>query len=120
VVTASEGVQKGSNDTSSECDPFLAPTYESEDSVDDVEVDEQGCFTVPSDVRLSPLDENMPLTTTPPASPGGLNLEYWEVNNLLAMGRAFGRHADVDDTTAKSFNGVLCKLVSWWILICPN
>ncbi|KAF9612504.1 hypothetical protein IFM89_000426 [Coptis chinensis] len=105
---------------------------------------------MPTDVRLSPvnvwlLDENMPLTTTLPASHGGFgnkalrslrlnqwspeysgdkqfqnhalvwvrfpghSLEYWEVKNLLAMGRAFGRPTHVDDTTAKSFNGVLCN-----------
>ncbi|KAF9625828.1 hypothetical protein IFM89_027338 [Coptis chinensis] len=48
------GVQEGSNDKSSESDPFLAPTYESEDSADDIEVNQQ--------------DENMPLATTLPAS----------------------------------------------------
>ncbi|KAF9626763.1 hypothetical protein IFM89_039043 [Coptis chinensis] len=35
------GVQEGSNDKSSESDPFLAPTYESEDSADDIEVNQQ-------------------------------------------------------------------------------
>ncbi|KAF9622439.1 hypothetical protein IFM89_031242 [Coptis chinensis] len=37
----------------------------------------------------------------------GLNLEYWEVKNLLAMERAFERPTHGDDTTSKSFNGVL-------------
>ncbi|KAF9610625.1 hypothetical protein IFM89_023700 [Coptis chinensis] len=31
----------------------------------------------------------------------GLSLEYWEVKNLLAMGRALGRPIHVDETTAK-------------------
>ncbi|KAF9588552.1 hypothetical protein IFM89_013046 [Coptis chinensis] len=63
---------EGSNDMSSESDPFLAPTYESEDSIDDVEVNEQGEWinvviepvNVPSPVNVPLLDENMPLTTT--------------------------------------------------------
>ncbi|KAF9612374.1 hypothetical protein IFM89_039201 [Coptis chinensis] len=66
------GVQEGSNDMSSESDPFLAPTYESEDSADDKEVNEQGerinIVNEPVNVRL--LNENMPLTTTLPASRG--------------------------------------------------
>ncbi|KAF9591986.1 hypothetical protein IFM89_011118, partial [Coptis chinensis] len=39
---SANGVQEGSNDMSSEYDPFLAPTYESEDNADDIEVNEQG------------------------------------------------------------------------------
>ncbi|KAF5194594.1 zinc ion binding / nucleic acid binding protein [Thalictrum thalictroides] len=31
----------------------------------------------------------------------GLSLEYWEVKNLLAMGKALGRPLHVDETTAK-------------------
>ncbi|KAF9596290.1 hypothetical protein IFM89_008816 [Coptis chinensis] len=66
------GVQESSNDMSSESDPFLAPTYESEDSANDVEVNQQGeqinVVFKPVNVRL--LDENMSLTTTLPASRG--------------------------------------------------
>ncbi|KAF9595004.1 hypothetical protein IFM89_035978 [Coptis chinensis] len=69
---SASGVQEGSNDMSSESDPFLAPTYESEDSVDDIEVNEQGerinVVNEPVNVRL--LDENMSLTTTLLASRG--------------------------------------------------
>ncbi|KAF9619106.1 hypothetical protein IFM89_005120 [Coptis chinensis] len=69
---SASGVQEGSNDISSESDPFLAPTYESEDSADDIEVNEQGerinVVNEPVNVRL--LDENMPLTTTLLASCG--------------------------------------------------
>ncbi|KAF9601689.1 hypothetical protein IFM89_021819 [Coptis chinensis] len=69
---------EGSNDMSSESDPFLAPTYESEDSADDIEVNEQGerinvvnePVSVPSPVNVQLLDENMPLTTTLRASRG--------------------------------------------------
>ncbi|KAF9612795.1 hypothetical protein IFM89_004205 [Coptis chinensis] len=75
---SASGVQEGSNDMSSEFDPFLAPTYESEDSADDIEVNEQGerinvinePVNVPSPVNVRLLDENMPLTTTLPASRG--------------------------------------------------
>ncbi|KAF9598223.1 hypothetical protein IFM89_025924 [Coptis chinensis] len=31
----------------------------------------------------------------------GLSLEYWEIRNLLALGRALGRPIHVDETTAK-------------------
>ncbi|KAF9626706.1 hypothetical protein IFM89_038880 [Coptis chinensis] len=73
---SASGVQEGSNDMSSESDPFLAPTYESEDNVDDIEINEQGerinivnePFNVPSPVNVWLLDENMSLTTTLPAS----------------------------------------------------
>ncbi|KAF9612523.1 hypothetical protein IFM89_000445, partial [Coptis chinensis] len=73
------GVQEGSNDMSSESDPFLAPTYETEDIADDIEVNEQGerinvvnePVNVPSPVNVRLLDENMPLTTTLSASRGG-------------------------------------------------
>ncbi|KAF9605937.1 hypothetical protein IFM89_021085 [Coptis chinensis] len=62
------GVQEGSNDMSSKSDPFLAPTYESEDSADDIEVNEQGerinVVNVPSPINVRLLDENMSLTTT--------------------------------------------------------
>ncbi|KAF9596930.1 hypothetical protein IFM89_014509, partial [Coptis chinensis] len=69
---------EGSNDMSSESDPFLAPTYESEDSADDIEANEQGerinvvieLANVPSPVNVRLLDENMSLTTTLPASRG--------------------------------------------------
>ncbi|KAF9609682.1 hypothetical protein IFM89_017881 [Coptis chinensis] len=75
---SASGVQEGSNDMSSESDPFLAPTYESEDSADDIEVNEQGeqinvvnePINVPSPINVQLLDENMPLTTTLPASRG--------------------------------------------------
>ncbi|KAF9587006.1 hypothetical protein IFM89_039785 [Coptis chinensis] len=46
---SASGVQEGSNDMSSESDPFLAPTYESEDSADDIEVNEQGNSSSPVD-----------------------------------------------------------------------
>ncbi|KAF9607705.1 hypothetical protein IFM89_038245 [Coptis chinensis] len=69
---SASGVQEGSNDMSSKSDPFLAPTYESEDSADDIEVNEQGerinVVFEPVNVRL--LDENMPLNTTLPTSRG--------------------------------------------------
>ncbi|KAF9611506.1 hypothetical protein IFM89_032552 [Coptis chinensis] len=76
---SASGVQESSNDISSEPDPFLVPTYESEDSADDIEVNEQGerinvvnePVNVPSPVNVRLLDENMPLTTTLPASRGG-------------------------------------------------
>ncbi|KAF9590907.1 hypothetical protein IFM89_000163 [Coptis chinensis] len=75
---SASGVQEGSNDMSSESDPFLAPTYESEDSTDDIEVNQQGEWVnvvlepvnVPSLVNVCLLDENMSLTTTLPASHG--------------------------------------------------
>ncbi|KAF9617892.1 hypothetical protein IFM89_039111 [Coptis chinensis] len=75
---SASGVQEGSNDMSSEFDPFLAPTYESEDIADDIEVNEQGerinvvnePVNVPSPVNVWLLDENMSLTTTLPASRG--------------------------------------------------
>ncbi|KAF9605588.1 hypothetical protein IFM89_017931 [Coptis chinensis] len=75
---SASGVQEGSNDMSSESDPFLAPTYGSEESVDDLEVNEQGepinivfgLVNVPSPVNVQLLVENMPLTITLPASCG--------------------------------------------------
>ncbi|KAF9620776.1 hypothetical protein IFM89_014611 [Coptis chinensis] len=75
---SASGVQEGANDMSSESDPFLAPTYESEDNADDIEINEQGelinvvnkLVIVPSPVNVRLLDENMPLTTTLPASRG--------------------------------------------------
>ncbi|KAF9605849.1 hypothetical protein IFM89_019108, partial [Coptis chinensis] len=83
------GVQEGSNDMSSESDIFLAPTYESEDSVDDIEVNEQGerinvvfePVNVPSPVNVRLLDENMSLATTLPASRGGNSSS--PVNNIF-------------------------------------
>ncbi|KAF9614079.1 hypothetical protein IFM89_015078 [Coptis chinensis] len=79
---SASGVQEGSNDMSSESDPFLAPTYESEDSADDIEVNEQGeqinvvnkPVSVPSPVNVRLLGENMSLTTTLPASRGGIKV----------------------------------------------
>ncbi|KAF9613281.1 hypothetical protein IFM89_006780 [Coptis chinensis] len=76
---SASGVQEGSNDMSSESDPFLAPTYKSEDSADDIEVNEQGerinivnePVNVPSPINVRLLDENMSLTITLPASRGG-------------------------------------------------
>ncbi|KAF9612716.1 hypothetical protein IFM89_003258 [Coptis chinensis] len=64
---SASGVQEGSNDMSNESDPFLAPTYESEDSADDLEVNQQGerinvvlePVNVPSPVNVRLLDENM-------------------------------------------------------------
>ncbi|KAF9613002.1 hypothetical protein IFM89_004806 [Coptis chinensis] len=69
---SASGVQEGSNDMSSESDPFLAPTYESEDSADDIEVNQQGerINVVLEPVNVNLLDENMSLTTTLPASRG--------------------------------------------------
>ncbi|KAF9619361.1 hypothetical protein IFM89_006548 [Coptis chinensis] len=75
---SASGVQEGSNDMSSEFDPFLAPTYESKDSSEDIEVNQQGerinvvleLVNVPSPVNVRLLDENMPLTTTLPISRG--------------------------------------------------
>ncbi|KAF9589214.1 hypothetical protein IFM89_020529 [Coptis chinensis] len=72
------GVQEGSNDMSSESNPFLAPTYESEDNTNDIEVNEQGerinvvieSVNVPSPVNVRLLVENMLLTTTLLASHG--------------------------------------------------
>ncbi|KAF9596477.1 hypothetical protein IFM89_012182 [Coptis chinensis] len=79
---SASGVQEGSNDMNSESDPFLAPIYESEDSTNDIEVNEQGerinvvnePVSVPSPVNVRLLDENMPLTTTLPASRGGIKV----------------------------------------------
>ncbi|KAF9599646.1 hypothetical protein IFM89_001592 [Coptis chinensis] len=75
---SASGAQEGSNDMSSESDPFLAPTYESEDSTYDIEVNEQGEWinvvfgpvNLPSLVNVRLLDENMSLTTTLLASRG--------------------------------------------------
>ncbi|KAF9589936.1 hypothetical protein IFM89_029552 [Coptis chinensis] len=75
---SASGVQEGSNDMSSESNPFLAATYESEDIADDIEVNEQGerinvvikLVNVPSPINVRLLDENMPLTTTLPACRG--------------------------------------------------
>ncbi|KAF9602732.1 hypothetical protein IFM89_030620, partial [Coptis chinensis] len=80
---------EGSNDMSSEFDPFLAPTYESKDSADDIEVNEQGeeinvvfgPVNVPSLVNMRLFDENMSLTTTLPASRGGNSLSL--VDNIF-------------------------------------
>ncbi|KAF9616109.1 hypothetical protein IFM89_028575 [Coptis chinensis] len=100
---------EGSNDMSSESDPFLAPTYESEDITDDIEVNAQGepinvvsgpvnapseadlneSHTVSDAVNVRLLDENMPLTTTLPSSCG----ENVEGGNATGSPQGFGNKA---------------------------
>ncbi|KAF9594442.1 hypothetical protein IFM89_031044 [Coptis chinensis] len=44
---------------------------------------------------------NVDVASLPIPGNQGISLEYWEVRNLLAMGRAMGRPIHVDETTTK-------------------